>query len=163
MNNNNQILTKSAQIVQDTLMKKGLSCKVMELPESTRTAQEAANAIGCDVGQIVKSLIFKTRISLRPVLILASGPNRVNEKLIESLVGEKITKADANFTREVTGFAIGGIPPIGHKHLIDLIFIDEDLLKFEDIWAAAGTPNAVFNLKGKDLVGMTQGKVVSIQ
>ena len=161
--NNNQMLAKSAQSVQEALTKKGLMCKVVELSESTRTAQEAAAAIGCDVGQIVKSLIFKTRMSLRPVLVLASGPNQVNEKLIESLVGEKITKADADFTREVTGFAIGGIPPIGHKQPIDLIFIDEDLLKFVDIWAAAGTPNAVFNLKGKDLVEMTQGKVISIQ
>jgi prolyl-tRNA editing enzyme YbaK/EbsC (Cys-tRNA(Pro) deacylase) len=97
------------------------------------------------------------------VLVLASGPNRVNEKVIEAFVGEKIVKADADFTRDVTGFAIGGIPPIGYKDPIDLIFIDEDLMKFEEIWAAAGTPNAVFNLKGKDLCEMTQGKVISIQ
>jgi len=160
---NNQVLAKSAQSVQDALATKGLTCRVVELSESTRTAQDAAKAIGCDVRQIVKSLVFKTRMSLRPVLILASGPNRVNEQLIESLVGEKIIKADADFTREVTGFAIGGIPPIGHKQLIDLTFIDEDLLKFEEIWAAAGTPNAVFALKGKDLVEMTQGNVINIQ
>lgn len=160
--NNNQILAKSAQSVQDTLMKKGLTCKVVELPESTRTAQEAATAIGCEVAQIVKSLIFKTRMSQRPVLILASGPNRVNEKRIESLLGEQIIKADADFTREVTGFAIGGIPPIGHKQRIEFTFIDEDLLKFEEIWAAAGTPNAVFSLKGKDLIEMTKGNVINI-
>jgi prolyl-tRNA editing enzyme YbaK/EbsC (Cys-tRNA(Pro) deacylase) len=95
-------------------------------------------------------------------LILASGPNRVNEKTIESYVGEKIIKADADFTREVTGFAIGGIPPIGHKQEIELIFIDQDLLKFNDVWAAAGTPNAVFNLRSNDLLEMTNGKVISI-
>lgn len=158
-----QVLAKSAQSVQDVLIKKGLTCKVVELSESTRTAQDAAAAIGCDVRQIVKSLIFKTRMSQQPVLILASGPNRVNEKVIEALLGEKILKADADFTREITGFAIGGIPPIGHRQPIPLIFIDEDLLKFEEIWAAAGTPNAVFNLKGKDLIEVTNGKVVSIQ
>lgn len=158
-----QVLAKSAQSVQDVLIKKGLTCKVVELSESTRTAQDAAAAIGCDVRQIVKSLIFKTRMSQQPVLILASGPNRVNEKVIEALLGEKILKADADFTREITGFAIGGIPPIGHRQPIPLIFIDEDLLKFEEIWAAARTPNAVFNLKGKDLIEVTNGKVVSIQ
>lgn len=157
-----QTLAKSAQSVQDALAKKGLTCRVVELSASTRTAQDAANAIGCDVAQIVKSLIFKTKETHRPVLILASGPNRVNEKLIESLVGERILKADADFTRDITGFAIGGIPPIGHRESIDLIFIDEDLLKFEEIWAAAGTPNAVFNLKGKDLLEMTSGKIISI-
>jgi len=158
-----KLLAKSAQSVQAALAKKGLECKVVELSDSTRTAQDAASAIGCEVPQIVKSLIFKTKVTHRPVLILASGPNRVSEKLIESYVVEKITKADADFVREVTGFAIGGIPPVGHKQNIDLIFIDEDLFKFDSIWAAAGTPNAVFNLKIQDLIEMTNGKVVSIK
>jgi prolyl-tRNA editing enzyme YbaK/EbsC (Cys-tRNA(Pro) deacylase) len=157
-----QTLTKSAQSVQDALANKGLECQVIELPDSTRTANDAAATIGCDVAQIVKSLIFKTKLTHKPVLILASGPNRVNEKVIESKINEKITKSDADFVREITGFAIGGIPPIGHKQTIDLIFIDEDLLKFDSVWAAAGTPNAVFNLKGKDLLAMTHGTVISI-
>ena len=161
--NNIQSLAKSAQSVQEALTKKGVVCKVIELADSARTAQDAATALGCDVSQIVKSLIFKTKLSHKPVLVLASGPNRVNEKLIESLVGETIIKADADFTREVTGFAIGGIPPVGHKQAIEWIFIDEDLLHFQDVWAAAGTPHAVFNLKGTDLVEMTNGKVISIQ
>jgi prolyl-tRNA editing enzyme YbaK/EbsC (Cys-tRNA(Pro) deacylase) len=144
------------------LAQKGVACRVVELTASTRTAQDAATAIGCDVAQIVKSLIFKTKLSHKPVLVLASGPNRVSEKLIESLVGETIIKADADFTREITGFAIGGIPPIGHKQSIDWIFIDEDLMNFEEVWAAAGTPNAVFCLKGKDLLEMTKGKVIFI-
>jgi len=158
----NQSLTKSAQSVQNALAKQGLECTVVELSSSTRTAQEAAVAIGCDVAQIVKSLIFKTKQTHKPVLILASGPNRVNEQVIESYIGEKLSKADADFTREVTGFAIGGIPPIGHKQIIDLIFIDQDLLKFDSVWAAAGTPNAVFNLQGSALVEMTKGTVISI-
>lgn len=104
-------LSKSAQNVQDALSKKGLSFKVVELAASTRTANDAAATIGCEVAQIIKSLIFRTRDTHRPILVLASGVNRVNEKTIEMQLGEKITKADADFTREVTGFAIGGIPP----------------------------------------------------
>lgn len=97
------------------------------------------------------------------MLILVSGPSRVNEKSIEAQVGEKITKADADFTRDITGFAIGGIPPVGHKQKIDSIFIDEDLLKFDSVWAAAGTPHAVFNLQSKDLALLTNGVVISVQ
>jgi prolyl-tRNA editing enzyme YbaK/EbsC (Cys-tRNA(Pro) deacylase) len=93
---------------------------------------------------------------------LASGPNRVNEKTIETHVGEKITKADADFARETTGFAIGGIPPIGHKQAIET-FIDKDLLKFEELWAAAGTPNTVFNLKSSYLQSLTNGKIITIK
>ncbi len=157
-----QNLTKSVQSVQEALVHKELDCKVIVLSESTRTANDAATALRCDVAQIVKSLIFKTSSTHKPVLILASGPNRVNEKVIEAYVGEKITKADADYTREMTGFAIGGIPPVGHKQTINHIFIDEDLLKFDSVWAAAGTPNAVFNLKSKDLLTLTSGKVISI-
>lgn len=157
-----QVLKKSAQSVQDALEQNGLVCNVIEMPSSTRTAQDAALAIGCNISQIVKSLIFKTKQTNKPVLILASGPNRVNEKAIESYLHEELVKADADFARETTGFAIGGIPPIGHKQVIELIFIDEDLLKFDSVWAAAGTPNAVFNLQSKYLLEMTNGKIISI-
>lgn len=156
------MLKKSAQSVQDALSYKGLECTVVEFPASTRTAVEAAAAIGCEVAQIVKSLIFKTKETGKPVLVLASGSNRVDEKLIEQAVGEKIIKADADFVREVTGFAIGGIPPIGHKQKIECIFIDEDLLKFDALWAAAGTPNAVVTLRSPDLLEMTGGKVIKV-
>ncbi len=158
-----ELLAKSAESVQNALKQKGLTSQVIVLSDSARTAEDAASAIGCDVKQIVKSLIFKTIETHRPVLILASGSNRVSEKVIESYVAEKLTKADAAFVREVTGFAIGGIPPIGHKQKIDFIFIDEDLLQFDSLWAAAGTPNTVFNLQGKDLLEMTNGVVVSIK
>jgi prolyl-tRNA editing enzyme YbaK/EbsC (Cys-tRNA(Pro) deacylase) len=158
----NKILLNSAQRVQNALKQKDFDCKVMELPSSTRTAQDAATSIGCEISQIVKSLIFKTKDTGRPVLVLASGVNRVNEKTVELYLSEKIIKADAEFTREITGFAIGGIPPVGHKQTIELIFIDQDLLRFDSVWAAAGTPNAVFNMHSKDLVSITNGKVISI-
>jgi prolyl-tRNA editing enzyme YbaK/EbsC (Cys-tRNA(Pro) deacylase) len=156
------MLSKSAQTIQDTLTNKGVETKVVELPASTRTAQEAAQAIGCDVAQITKSLIFRTKQSNKAVLVLASGVNRVNEKLISQHIGEEITKADADFAREITGFAIGGIPPIGHKQPIET-YIDEDLLKYEELWAAAGTPNAVFSLHSNVIQSLTQGKIISVK
>jgi prolyl-tRNA editing enzyme YbaK/EbsC (Cys-tRNA(Pro) deacylase) len=156
-------LSKNAQKVQDAIIQKGLEFKVIELAESTRTANEAAEAIGCEVAQIVKSLMFRTENSNQPVLVLASGINRVNEKKIEGQVGEKVTKADADFTKEITGFTIGGIPPIGHNKQITHIFIDEDLLQFEELWAAAGMPNAVFCLIAKNLQLLTNGKIIAIK
>jgi prolyl-tRNA editing enzyme YbaK/EbsC (Cys-tRNA(Pro) deacylase) len=160
---NDKILSKSAQSVQDVLSQKGLPFEVVELAASTRTANDAAATIGCEVAQIIKSLLFRSAETNQPVLILASGVNRVNEKKIEKLMGEKIIKADADFTCEVTGFAIGGVPPVGHKKIINNIFIDEDLLKFEKLWAAAGTPNAVFSLRSLDISNLTDGKIVSIK
>ena len=156
-------LAKSAASVQEALDKLGLECKVLELPDSTRTAADAASSIGCDITQIVKSLIFRTKNSGKPVLVLASGPNQVDIKTIEDRVGESITKADADFVREVTGFAIGGIPPISHKNAIDFIYIDRDLLDLDEVWAAAGTPNAVFCIKSQDLLKATDGKLINIK
>lgn len=155
-------LKKSAQTVQDTLNKFGLDLVVKEFPESTRTAQQAADAIGCLVGQIAKSLIFKLKNSGEPILIIASGKNRVNEKCIAEICGEQIEKADAEFVLAHTGFAIGGIPPVGHTTLIKTL-IDQDLMSYDVIWAAAGTPNAVFKLLPADLVKITQGRVISIK
>lgn len=156
------MLSKSAQSVQDALSKKGIEARVVELPASTRTADDAAKAIGCQVAQIAKSLVFKTKQSHRPILVLASGVNRVNEKTMAHQVGEEIVKADADFTREVTGFAIGGIPPVGHKEKIET-YIDEDLLQYKELWAAAGTPNAVFCLDSAIIEDLTEGKIFSIQ
>lgn len=154
-------LSSSALKVQQALEALGLSLQVIEMPESTRTAQEAAQAVGCQVGQIVKSLIFKTKRSRRPILVVASGQNRVNEKKLEALLEEPLGKADADFVRQHTGFAIGGVPPVGHTELIET-FVDEDLLQYEIIWAAAGTPKAVFRLTPNELVEITGGKVVDI-
>ncbi len=156
-------LAKSAVSVQEALDKLGLECKVLELPSSTRTALDAASSIGCDIRQIVKSLVFRTKNSGKPVLVLASGPNQVDIKTIEDRAGESITKADADFVREVTGFAIGGIPPIGHKNAIDFIYIDRDLLSLDEVWAAAGTPNAVFCINSQDLLKATDGKLINIK
>ena len=156
------MLSKSAQSVQDALSSQGIETEVIELPASTRTADEAAKAIGCQVAQIVKSLIFRTKQSNRPILVLASGANRVNEKTVAKEVGEEIVKADADFTREATGFAIGGIPPVGHKQKITT-YIDEDLLQFSVLWAAAGTPHAVFKLESAILQNLTNGKVISVK
>lgn len=156
-------LVKSAASVQAALDKLKLECKVIELPSSTRTATDAASAIGCDIGQIVKSLIFRTKKTEKPVLVLASGPNQVDIKTIEDCIGESITKADADFVRNSTGFAIGGIPPVGHKNVIDFIYIDRDLLNLNEVWAAAGTPNAVFCIKSQDLLKATGGSLINIQ
>lgn len=158
----NKILSRSAQSVQQVLSEKGLAFDVIELAASTRTAHDAANTIGCDVAHIMKSLLFCTEKTNQPVLVLASGINRVNEQIIEQWVGEKISKADAHFTRNITGFAIGGVPPVGHKQKITHIFIDEDLLQHRVLWAAAGTPNAVFSLSSSELQSLIQGKIIAI-
>jgi prolyl-tRNA editing enzyme YbaK/EbsC (Cys-tRNA(Pro) deacylase) len=134
---------------------------VVELPGSTRTSQEAADAVGCKVEQIAKSIVFQGKQSGKPILVVASGANRINEKKLRDLVAEPVKKADADFVRSETGFVIGGVPPVGHLKAIE-IFIDEDLLKYEEIWAAAGTPHAVFKLAPADLTRMTGGKIVKI-
>lgn len=107
-------LSPSAQKVQDTLQSLGFNLQVIEFEQTTRTSAEAAQAVGCEIGQIAKSLIFKGKQSGKAILIIASGANRVDEKKIRALVGEKVEKPDADFVREQTGFAIGGVPPVGH-------------------------------------------------
>ncbi len=155
-------LKKSAAKVQAALDELGYELNILEFPASTRTAQEAANAIGCTVGQIAKSLIFKGKESQKPILIIASGANRVNERLVKEYIGEKLTKADADFVLEETGFAIGGVPPVGHTRPITT-FIDEDLMLYDEIWAAAGTSNSVFKLTPQILVEITKGRVIKIK
>ena len=156
------LLSASAQKVQEVLHAYGLTCQVVELPASTHTSQEAADAVGCQLGQIAKSLVFKGKQTQKPILVITSGANRVNEKKLQEFVAEPIQKADAEFIREKTGFAIGGIPPIGHRERLET-FIDEDLLQYEEIWAAAGTPHAVFKLTPSDLKKMVAGQVVSVK
>lgn len=155
-------LSPSAQKVQDALKALGFGMRqVVELPDSTRTSAEAAAAIGCAVAQIAKSLVFKGQVSARPILVIASGTNRVNTQRIAEAVGEPIEKPEANYVREQTGYVIGGVPPIGHSQPI-VTFVDEDLRQYDDIWAAAGTPRAVFNLTPADLEKMTGGHVIKI-
>ncbi len=158
----NTSLSPSAQKIQDLLKSLGYSYTVVEHAESTRTAQEAAERAGCELGQIVKSLIFRGRTSGKPILVLTSGANHVDEKLISEYAGEAIGRAEPNFVRTVTGFAIGGIPPIGHAEKMET-YLDEDFLQFSLVWAAAGTPNAIFDLRTEDLQKMTEGKTIRVK
>ena len=155
-------LSSSAQRVQEALKVLGLELQVVELQQTTRTSADAARAVGCEVGQIAKSLIFKGQRTQRPILVIASGSNRVNEKRVGELISEPLGKADADFVRQKTGFVIGGVPPVGHAEKLE-VFIDEDLLQYGEIWAAAGTPNAVFRLTPSNLVRMTGGRIIGIK
>jgi len=151
-----------AERFKDALAGGGWSHDIVILPDSTRTAKEAALAVGCDVAQIVKSLVFRATTSGRPVLVIACGANRVDETAVGTLIGEPIGKADADFVRANTGFAIGGVAPIGHT-VSPVTLVDEDLLAFESIWAAAGTPNAVFCLTPDELLAMTGGQRAAVK
>ncbi len=158
--------TTAAERVQAVLDRYDLSAQVVTLSASTRTAAEAAAAIGCEVGQIAKSLIFRTRDSAMPILVVASGLNRVNERALPArlgnrVAGERIVRADALYVREVTGFAIGGVPPVGHR-IAPLTVIDADLMGYRTVWAAAGTPHAVFSIRPDDLVRICAGRVETI-
>jgi prolyl-tRNA editing enzyme YbaK/EbsC (Cys-tRNA(Pro) deacylase) len=151
-------LKPSAQRVQDALAARGLPIEVVELTATARSAAEAAAAVGCEVGAIAKSLVFRGRTSGRGLLVIASGANRVDLAKVEAIVGEGLEKPEADFVRAETGFAIGGVPPLAHDRPLATV-IDEDLLRFETIWAAAGHPNAVFPATPAQLVGMTGGRV----
>ena len=155
-------LSASAQKVQDALTALGYSCTVIESEQHTRTAQQAADAVGCTLGQIAKSLIFKGKNTGKPILVLTSGPNRVDEARISTYMQEPIGRADPEFVRSVTGFAIGGVPPLAHLQPMDT-YIDEDLMTYATIWAAAGTPFAVFELTPADLQAMTGGQVAQVK
>jgi prolyl-tRNA editing enzyme YbaK/EbsC (Cys-tRNA(Pro) deacylase) len=155
-------LSPSAQKVQDLLNSLGYSYSVIEHAESTRTAQEAADRAGCELGQIVKSLIFKGKVSGKPILVLTSGANRVDEKRISEYAGETIGRADADFVRSTTGYAIGGVTLIGHTQKMET-YIDEDFLQYPTVWAAAGTPNAIFELNTDDLQKMTGGRIAAVK
>ena len=151
-------LKTSAQKIQDILHQYALCLEVIEFQETTRTSQEAAAAIGCEVGQIAKTLIFKGKKTGKPICIIASGKNRVDERKIIQMFGEEIEKPDGEFVLKHTGFAIGGVTPIGYA-LDTKPFIDADLMNYSEIWAAAGTPNSVFKLTPKILLYITQGTV----
>jgi prolyl-tRNA editing enzyme YbaK/EbsC (Cys-tRNA(Pro) deacylase) len=155
-------LPAAAQRVADAAKSLGLPVAVRVMPEATRTAQDAAQACGCPVGAIVKSLIFRGKDSGRPYLFLVSGANRVNEKTVAGPLGEAIMRPDAAFVREATGFAIGGIPPFGHAAPF-VPYIDADLLQYETVWAAGGTPSAVFPVDPRRLRDVTGGIVIGVK
>lgn len=155
-------LSKRARQFQDALQARGLELTVVELPASTRTADDAALALGCQKSQIVKSLVFRVESTDEPVMVLASGPNRVNEKAVAAHVGGRIGKADAEFVKRTTGYSIGGVPPLCHREPLTLL-VDEDLLTFEETWAAAGTPHAVFRIPGRITEILGDHQVISVK
>jgi len=143
------------------LQEYGLENNVVIFDNSTKTAQEAADQIGVEIGQIGKSIILK--LNNEPVIVIVSGENKISIEKLEKLIGEIIEKADADFVYEKTGFSIGGVPPFGHKEKIKHMFLDEDLLNYQEIWCAAGTPFSVFKISSQRLIEITQAKLVNIK
>jgi prolyl-tRNA editing enzyme YbaK/EbsC (Cys-tRNA(Pro) deacylase) len=154
-------LSSSEARVAEELNRLGIASDVRVMPASTRSAAEAAAAVGCDVSQIVKSLIFRSVKSDEPILVLASGANRVDESLLAVIVGGPVERATAEFVRARTGYAIGGVPPVGHVQPIGA-YLDEHLLAHHVVWAAAGSPRSVFSVRPADLVRVTAAKVVAL-
>ena len=152
----------SAERVQAAATAAGLVVAIVHMPDSTRTAEAAAAACGCSLGQIVKSLVFVGRNTARPYLLLVSGANRVDERGVAAHLGEAVQRPDADYVRDLTGFAIGGIPPIGHATPL-ATFIDEDLLAHQTVWAAAGTPHAVFSVDPRDLAARIGARPIRVK
>jgi prolyl-tRNA editing enzyme YbaK/EbsC (Cys-tRNA(Pro) deacylase) len=152
---------ESTKRVQLALQKAGLAITVRQVQASTRTAEEAATAIGCGVGQIVKSMVFRGCESGRAYLILVSGANQVDENRCSLLLGERIERATPDFVREKTGFAIGGVAPLGHLSQIPT-WMDQALLRFETLWAAAGS-RAVFSITPRDLAQITFASLIELK
>lgn len=147
---------KNVKLVQDFLLAKGLSTPVKVLFNSTKTAKDAADNIGCSISQIAKSLVFVDKERNRPILVVASGSNRVDVKKIKQRTGLDLKKADAAYVVEKVGFVIGGVPPIAHKEKLTTL-LDIDIKQYNIVWAAAGTPFAVFPLTPTDLENLTDG------
>lgn len=155
------MLSRSARKVAAALADRGLDAEVRELPDSTRTARDAAQALGCEVGQIIKSLVFRDVERDQPVLVLASGSDRVDEDELAAVHGSKVNQATGAFVRERTGFAIGGVPPLGHAEPI-VTYMDSGVLDHVTVWAAAGTPRAVFCTSPQELRHVAGAKLVSV-
>jgi prolyl-tRNA editing enzyme YbaK/EbsC (Cys-tRNA(Pro) deacylase) len=154
-------LSRSSARVAEELNRLGAASEVRHMPDSTRTAPEAAAAVGCDVAQIVKSLIFRSVAGDEAILVMVSGADRVDESRLAGVVGDQVERATAEFVRARTGFAIGGVPPVGHSAPV-ATYLDEHLLDHDLVWAAAGTPNAVFSIKPAELARITSAKVVAV-
>jgi prolyl-tRNA editing enzyme YbaK/EbsC (Cys-tRNA(Pro) deacylase) len=153
------LTSPSVERVRDALARSGIESSIVELPGAARTAKAAAEYLGCEVGQIANSLVFRSGAD--PILVMSSGAKRVDVARLAAVLGGPVDKADADFVRQHTGFAIGGVPPAGHARPLVAI-VDEDLLRHERIWAAAGHPHAVFPLAPAHLVEMTGGTVARI-
>ena len=153
-------MATATERVQHALAAVGVEAEISEFPQGTRTAQDAARAIGTTLGQIVKSLVFMA--DGRPVLVLASGSNRVDLTKLARVAGaSSVDRAGADDVREATGFSIGGVPPIGHSTPLD-VFVDRDLLHFDVVYAAAGTPTAIFPIAPGELVRITGGRTADL-
>ena len=153
----------STSRVRDALVAFGGDHTVVELSESARTAADAARLLGCRVEQIANSLVFKAPARDAVVLVMASGGRRVSPAQVEKALGEPVAKADADFVRARTGFAIGGVAPVGHTSPPFAILVDEELLAFDEIWAAGGHPHTVFRMTPDELVRMTGGRIVTVR
>ena len=155
-------LNPTVAFIQNYLHEQGLDIQVVEFKESTKTAQEAADVMGCRVEQIAKSIIFRGVESGRGILAVTSGKNRVCEQKVAALAGEALGKANAAFVREVTGFVIGGVPPMAHAQELK-VFIDQDLMTEDAVWGAAGTPNSMFPMTPAVLLRLTGGRVADVK
>lgn len=155
-------LKEASRRVADRAKVLGFDIQIVTHAQSTRTAEEAATACGCAVGQIVKSLVFRGAASGRPILLLVSGANRVDEAAVAREIGEALSRPDARYVRETTGYAIGGIPPFGHASEHQT-FIDRDLLGHQVVWAAAGTPDTVFSVAPAMLAEKTGARVIAVK
>lgn len=155
-------LKPSSQKIQTFLTQNNINSEIIQFQESTKTSQEAANQIGCSLSQIAKSLIFQIKNSPQLILIIASGSNQVDTKKVEEIIQSKIVRADVNYIKQETGFAIGGIPPFAHNSPL-LTILDEDLKQYEEIYAAGGTPNTIFKLSPNQLQELTQAKYYNIK
>lgn len=153
-------LSASARRVQDALAAAGLACRITEHAATARTSAEAAGLLGCDVAQIAKSLVFRRGVDAA-VLVIASGANRVDEAKVAALLREPVARAEASFVRQATGYAIGGIPPLGHATPMPVL-VDRDLVAFDVVYAAGGTPNALFPIAPDDLVRASRGIVADV-
>jgi Cys-tRNA(Pro) deacylase len=153
----------TAQKVVDAAQVLGLEISIREFEAGSRTAADAARAIGCPMAQIIKSLLFI--VDGQPTMVLVSGANRLDEKKLAALCGvgkRKVKRSKAETAREVTGFAIGGVPPFGHKTRLPT-YVDQDFLQFDVIWGAAGTPNAVFSIAPETLIKGIEGTVADLK
>ncbi len=155
------LLSPSVERVRAALARAGMRADIVELPGAARTAQAAAAYLGCGVGQIANSLVFRAMASGAPLLVLSSGAKRVDTARLEAIVGEPVGKADAAFVREHTGFAIGGVPPVGHA-VAPRTYVETSLAAHREIWAAAGHPHTVFRLSYDELLRLTGGTPVDV-
>ena|SRR5690348_499366 len=153
-------MSDSVERVRAALHAAGHPNTISEFPEGTRTSQDAANAVGCTVAQIAKSIVLRSGEQV--VLVIASGPNRVDLGKVSALIGAPVKSADGRWVRDVTGFAIGGVPPVGHSHVVRIL-IDQDLMALDPVWAAAGSPRHVFRTSAEELARMTGGTVAAVK